>query len=145
MSIRRFNPPSVWGAGGRGISIATVPPPGQTVYLTGQVAWDENENIVGGDDVAEQTRQCFRNIRAILAQFGGTLQDIVEITTWYTDSSQIPIIHKVRGEFFEPDAGPASTAIQVTAMAYPEFLVEFTPVAVIPFDRFKTPDEGEVT
>lgn len=145
MSIRRFNPPGVWGAGGRGISIATVPPPGQTVYLTGQVAWDENENVVGSDDVAKQTRQCFRNIRAILAQFGGTLQDIVEITTWYTDASQVPIIHKVRGEFFDPDAGPASTAVQVTAMAYPEFLVEFTPIAVIPFDRFKTPEEGEVT
>ncbi len=140
--IRRFNPPGVWGAGGRGISIATVPSEGQTVHMTGQVAWDENENIVGGDDVAEQTRQCFRNIRTVLAHFGGTLDDVVEMTTWYTAPEQVPIIHKVRGEFFDPNAGPASTAIQVVGMAYPEFLVEITPVAVIPFDRFRDPEES---
>lgn len=143
MSIRRFNPAGVWGAGGRGISIATLPPAGQTVYLTGQVAWDADENIVGPGDVAEQTRQCFRNIAAVLATFGGTLADIVEMTTWYTSAEQVPIIHKVRGEFFDPNAGPASTSVQVTAMAYPEFLVEVTPIAVIPFARLRVPDQED--
>jgi len=136
---QRFNPPGVWGAGGRGISIAVVPPPGQTVYLTGQVAWDEDENIVGPGDIAEQTRQCFRNIAKVLESFGGTLQDVAEMTTWYTAPEQIPVIHEVRTEFFDPDAGPASTTVQVSAMAYPEFLVEITPIAVIPFERFRTP------
>ncbi len=135
----RRNPPGVWGAGGRGISIATVPPEGRTVYLTGQVAWDEHEQIVGPGDVAEQTRQCFRNIATVLGTFGGTLQDIVEMTTWYTDPAQVPIIHRVRGEFFDPDAGPASTSIQVVAMAYPEFMVEITPIAVVPHGRFREP------
>ena len=35
---------------------------GRVIHFTGQVAWDENENIVGKDDVRLQTRQCFKNI-----------------------------------------------------------------------------------
>ena len=137
--IKRLNPPGIWGAGGRGISLVTVPPDGQRIHLTGQVAWDENEQIVGPGDVREQTRQCFRNIRTVLAHFGGILDDIVEMTTYYTDPAQVPVIHQVRGEFFDADAGPASTAVQVVGMAYPEFLVEITPIVVIPYDRFRLP------
>ena len=145
MSARRYTVPGIWGPKERRVSIALLPPEGQEIRMTGQIAWDEDENIVGPGDVAEQTRQCFRNIQRVLAHFGGELGDIVEMTTWYTRPEDVAKIHAVRREFLTQDTAPASTAIQVRGFAYPEFLVELTPVAVIPWDRFRDPDEEAQT
>ena len=64
--IEGINPKGTWSPRGRGFSMAAAPPSGQAVYFTGQVAWDENETIIGVDDIRAQTRQCFKNIGAIL-------------------------------------------------------------------------------
>ncbi len=76
----------------------------------------------------------------ILAAVGGELTDIVSITTYYTDQSQLPLIQDVRSEFF-PDVTvtPASTSIMVAGLGHEDFLVELAPIAVIPNHRFKDP------
>ncbi len=112
---------------------------GRVIHFTGQVAWDENENIVGKGDVRLQTRQCFKNIQAILEAVGGTLNDLVSITTYFTDRSQLPLIQEVRTEFLSPESAPASTSVMVAGLGHEDFLVELTPVAVIPHDRFIDP------
>lgn len=88
----------VWSARGRGFSMGVVQPEGKVIHFTGQVAWDETEQIVGKGDVAEQTRHCFRNIEKLLAAVGGRLDDLIAVTTYYTDRSQLPLIQQVRGE-----------------------------------------------
>lgn len=93
---RTFNPPTVWAPKGRGFSMGVEQPHGHLIHFTGQVAWDANENIIGKGDVAEQTRQCFRNLDAMLAFIGGRLDDIVSLTTYYTAPDQLPDIQKVR-------------------------------------------------
>ncbi|MEM7508050.1 MAG: RidA family protein [Pseudomonadota bacterium] len=138
--IHRSNPAGVWGPRGRGFSMGVASAPGYTVNLTGQVAWDAEERIVGDGDVTEQTRQCFRNIQAVLADFGGTLEDVVSITTYYLAPQDLALIQQVRGEFLDPDRGPASISIQAAGLGHPEFLVELVPVAVIAPDRFKAPE-----
>ena len=70
--------------------MGTVQPEGVTVHLTGQVAWDENEVVVGVGNIEVQTRKCFENIRVLLERVGGTMEDIVSITTYFTDRSQLP-------------------------------------------------------
>ena len=134
--MRNIDPKGVWGPRGRGFHMGVVQPEGRVIHLTGQVAWDAEEQIVGSDDVAVQTRQCFRNIRTVLAEVGGTLEDIVSLTTWYTDPAQLPEIQKVRGEFLRDDTAPASTSVMVAGLGHPEFLVELTPIAVVPPGRF---------
>ena len=134
-----FNPPGTWGPRGRGFSMGVVQHEGRVVRLTGQVAWDENENIVGKGDVRLQTRQCFRNIQAVLEAVGGGLDDIVSLTTWFTDRAQLPVIQEVRSEFLGPATAPASTSIMVAGLGHGDFLVELTPVAVIPHERFIDP------
>ena len=126
----------VWSPRGRGFSMAVVQPEGRVIHFTGQVAWDENEQIVGKGDVAEQTRQCFRNIERILAAAGGTLDDLVAVTTYYTDRSQLPLIQQVRAEFLDADNAPTSTSIMVAGLGHEDFLVELAPIAVVPDDRF---------
>lgn len=134
---RGYSPPGVWQPRGRGFNMGVVQHPGETIHFTGQVAWNEAEEIVGLGDVAEQTRQCFRNIEAVLRAVGGRLEDIVSVTTYFTDRSQLPEIQKVRTAYFDPDSAPVSTSIMVAGLGHPDFLVELAPVAVVPHARFK--------
>ena len=129
----------VWSARGRGFSMGVVQPEGRVIHFTGQVAWDENEQIVGEGDVAEQTRQCFRNIEKLLAAVGGRLDDLVAVTTYYTDRSQLPLIQQVRGEFLDADNAATSTSIMVAGLGHEDFLVELAPIAVVPDNRFVAP------
>ena len=134
-----FNPPGSWQPQGRGFSLGVVQHTGQVIHLTGQVAWNEAEEIVGAGDIRAQTHQCFKNIAAVLAAVGGRLQDIVAVTTYFTDPAQLPIIQAVRDEYFPADSAPASTSVRVAGLGHPDFLVELTPVAVVPEDRFIAP------
>ena len=129
----------VWSPRGRGFSMGVVQPEGRVIHFTGQVAWDENEQIVGKDDVAEQTRQCFRNIERVLKVVGGTLDDLVSVTTYYTDAAQLPLIQQVRSEFVDAAHAPTSTSIMVAGLGHRDFLVELAPVAVVPNARFIAP------
>lgn len=92
---------------------------------------------MGHGDVAVQTHQCFRNIEAVLKAVGGRLEDIVSVTTYFTDRTQLPEIQKVRTTYFESATAPASTSIMVAGLGHPDFLVELAPIAVIPPERFK--------
>ncbi|TQV81681.1 RidA family protein [Denitrobaculum tricleocarpae] len=135
-----FNPPGTWQPRERGFSMGVVQHPGHFIHFTGQVAWNEAEEIVGLGDVAEQTRQCFRNIEAVLGAVGGRLEDIVSVTTYFTDRSQLPEIQEVRTAYFDPQTAPASTSVMVAGLGHPDFLVELAPIAVIPPERFKPVD-----
>jgi 2-iminobutanoate/2-iminopropanoate deaminase len=132
-----FETSNVWKARGRGFQMGTLQPEGVTVYLTGQVAWNSDEEIVGLGDVEAQTRQCFENIKCLLAEVGGDLSDIVAITTYFTDRTQLPKIQRIRNEFLKSDAAPASTSVMVAGLGHEDLLVELTPIAVVPHDRFK--------
>ncbi|RWR31141.1 RidA family protein [Sinirhodobacter populi] len=134
-----FETDSVWKARGRGFQMGPLQPAGVTVHLTGQVAWNSEEEIVGPGDVEAQTRQCFENIASLLREVGGELSDIVAITTYFTDRAQLARIQSVRNEFFGPETAPASTSVMVAGLGHEDFLVELTPVAVIPHDRFRSP------
>ncbi len=134
-----LNPASVWQPRGRGFSMALAQHPGITVQFTGQVAWDAAENIVGKGDIALQTRQCFENIKMILAEIGGELNHIVAITTYFTDRSQLSAIQRVRSEYLDFENPPVSTSVMVAGLGHEDFLVELTLVAVIPEDRFRQP------
>ena len=138
--LRPINPPGVWQPRGRGFSMGAVDPmDGNTIRFTGQVAWDAGEKIVGLGDIYAQTRQCFRNIHTILESVGARFDDIVEITTYFTDRTQLSAIQEVRLEFLSTTAPPVSTSIMVAGLGHPEFLVELTPIAIVPKDRFRIP------
>lgn len=136
-----FEAENVWKACGRGFQMGIIQPPGITIHLTGQVAWDENENIAGVGNVEIQSRKCFENIRDLLAVVGGKLEDIVSITTYFTNRSQLPIIQSVRDELLSSVAPPVSTSVMVAGLGHSDFLVELTPIAVIPSDRFINPNK----
>jgi len=134
-----FEIENVWRSKGRGFQMAAIQPDGVVIHLTGQVAWDADEKIVGREDIEIQTRKCFENIQLLLQEVGGRLSDVVSITTYFTDRSQLAAIQKVRTEFLSSEDAPVSTSVMVAGLGHEGFLVELTPVAVIPRDRFQAP------
>ena len=133
-----FNTADSWQAAGRGFSMGIVAGPGVPVFLTGQVAWNAAEEVVGSRDVAEQARQCFRNIEALLGEVGGGLRDLVDTTTYLLDARDLPKVQAVRTEL-SLDPAPASTSIIVAALGHSDFLVEIKAVAVVPHERYRDP------
>lgn len=106
---------------------------GNTIYLSGQVALDADGRVVAKGDVVGQARQCFRNIKAILAREGATMRDIVKMTTYYACPLTEEVTReywKVRAEFFG-DYRPASTGLSISALIWPTILVEIEVIAVV--------------
>ncbi|WP_338550729.1 RidA family protein [Roseovarius phycicola] len=135
----RFNTPANWPTRGRPYHHGVVQPVGCTLHITGQVAWDSVENIVGAGDCEAQAHQCFDNVEAVLSAVGGRMDDIVSLTVFYVDPADVPTIQKVRADRLDAAHGPVSILIQCAGLVDPEFLVEVIPVAVIPEDRFQDP------
>ena len=103
---------------------------GRAVFVAGQIPWDEEGNTVCKGDVAGQTRQVFANIAAVLAEAGGSLDDVVKITVFAADIRYRDAINRVRTETFE-EPYPASTQVAVASLVDPEWLVEIEAVAFI--------------
>jgi 2-iminobutanoate/2-iminopropanoate deaminase len=103
---------------------------GGLLFISGLVPVDEQGRVVG-EDVAEQARQIFRNMELVLRAAGCTFADVVKVTNFLLDVNDRAAINPVRQEFFG-DARPASTLIEVSALAVPGALLEIEAVAAIP-------------
>ena len=103
---------------------------GNTVYIAGMVAQDENGNVVGAGDAEAQTRQIWRNIEVAVQAAGGSLTDIVKTTTYVTGIEHAGAVRAVRGELF-PSNPPTSTLLVVSELANPAYVVEIESIAVV--------------
>ena len=101
---------------------------GDLLFLSGVIAVDAEGRLVGGDDVVEQTRQVFRNMGDVLAAAGATFADVAKVTVYLTDISDRARINPVRQEVFG-EARPASTLVEISALALPGAKVEIEAVA----------------
>lgn len=97
---------------------------GQLVAVSGQVAVDEEGYLVGPGDPPAQARQVFENLRRCLAAAGLSFSEVIKLTFYLTDMAHLPVVRTVRDEFIDTTHPPASTAVQVVALARPEFLLE---------------------
>ena len=104
---------------------------GETVYISGQLAFDRNMNIVGKGDMYAQTKQVLENIKVVLDAAGGTFKDVVRVTVYTTDISRFREIHDARLEYFDADNLPASTMVEIKAFVNDDALIEIDAVAVI--------------
>jgi reactive intermediate/imine deaminase len=104
---------------------------GNLLFVSGCIAVDANGRLVGGDDVVEQARQGLRNVGAVLAAAGAGFGDVVKVTVYLTDTGDRAAIDTVRREVFG-SARPASTLVEVSALAVPGAKVEIDAVALVP-------------
>lgn len=100
--------------------------PTRWVFTSGQVALDDGE-LVGEGDFAAQAAQCMENIGRILEAAGAGWKDVVKLTTWVTDASNIPHWPGVRLRYIvEPY--PASSTV-VSQLVDPRYLIEVEAIA----------------
>lgn len=104
---------------------------GDVLYVSGCGPLDADMNLIGGDDVAAQTRQVLINLQRILEAAGASFADILKVTVYLTDVNDREKINPVRQEFFG-DAKPASTLIGVAALAIPDMKVEIEAIVGLP-------------
>src|SRR3954465_14773612 len=81
---------------------------GDVLFISGIPPTDASGKVVGGDDVAAQTRQGFRNMKLVLDAAGASCADVLKVTVFLLDVNARARINPVRQEFFGA-ARPAST------------------------------------
>jgi enamine deaminase RidA (YjgF/YER057c/UK114 family) len=102
-----------------------------TVYIGGQNAVDGSGTLVGGDDVAAQTRQVMENLHVALAAAGASVQDLVMMTVLYVDGVDLDAAYPVAAEELA-GAAPPVVGAQVAGLGVPGALIEVSAVAAVP-------------
>lgn len=127
--IQKYCAPGVYDPPGYSQGIKVTSP--QTIlFLAGQVAYDKDGSPKHRGDFTAQAREVFGAIQKLVEAGGGTLDNVVKITTFVTDVRHRPEFRTVRDEFFGAK-GPASTMIEVSKLAHPDYMVEIEAIAVI--------------
>jgi enamine deaminase RidA (YjgF/YER057c/UK114 family) len=103
---------------------------GNIVWLSGTTGTDESGKITAPGDIAGQTRQIFRNFEKLLNSIGGSCNDIVQTTDFFTTTENYKATAAVRREFFTT-ALPTSTGVLVAGLLRKDALIEISAVAVL--------------
>jgi enamine deaminase RidA (YjgF/YER057c/UK114 family) len=98
------------------------------IWVSGQIAFDENEKFVGKGNIRVQTEQCLKNIQAALKKLGGSMGDVVQVFVFVKDMTGLRDIHNIRLKYFK-EPYPTSTLVRVTDFVEPAALIEITAVA----------------
>ena len=104
---------------------------GNVIHVAGQVAVDENREVVGEGDSEAQARQCFANLARVLAEAGASLDDVVRVTVFLVGSEHYAGYAAAKRDHLAT-ALPAGTAVVVAGLMDPRFLLEIEAVAVLP-------------
>lgn len=102
---------------------------GDFVFIAGTTAGSP-DGVVGGNDAAMQTREIFVRLAAALEHAGATFADVVRTRIYLTNMADFDAVGRVHGEFFG-EIRPAATAVEVSALAAPDMLVEIDVDAII--------------
>ena len=103
---------------------------GDTVYVSGTVAWGEDGSFVGEGDVYAQAKQALLNIETALKQAGALLRDVVRTRIYLTDIDRWEEAARAHAEAFR-EVKPAATMVEVSRLADAKMLVEIEAVAVV--------------
>ena len=104
---------------------------GDTIYLSGQVAFDGQGEVVGRGDARAQASQCFANIRSVLETAGAQLSDVVKLTCFLVDGDDFGGYAEVKKALFVEGIAPASTTVIVKGLLIAGLMMEIEAVAVV--------------
>lgn len=103
----------------------------QTIlFLSGQVAYTPDGGVACRGDFKGQARGAFEAIKALVESQGGAMANIVKITTYVTDMMYRADLAPLREEFLGKK-GPASTLVEISSLAHPDWMIEIEAIAVL--------------
>ncbi|MFE0426986.1 RidA family protein [Streptomyces sp. NPDC058953] len=109
----------------------TVTPGTELVFISGQVATDDQGTVLFPGDAAGQARVVFQRLEQVLEAAGGSLADLVSVNVYLTDvRGDFPAVSRVRDEVLT-DPPPASVLLEVSALAEEGCVVEISGLAAV--------------
>lgn len=102
---------------------------GDLLFVSGQSSIDDNGRTVGAEDFEVQGHQTFRNLDRVLQAGGSSLADVVKVTVFVTDMSQLPTVVRLRQLYFTTPY-PTDSLVEVTALSRPELQIEIEAIAI---------------
>lgn len=125
MSIRHFFPNTVYKTGVFPQVVVVDRSDGsKSIHVAGTFGVDTERNLVGDGGMAAQVAQALHNVRRSLEYVGAAASDIVRVKWYVTDLDLMMRDGRAPAVEFFGDSFPASTAVQVVALAQPGALVE---------------------
>lgn len=127
-----LNPAGAWDTAGRSYRhVFKIISPNGLIFLAGQAPVDENFKVIGGEDVAKQTRATFAKISRALEAAGASIADIVDMTVHLLDIEDKWVVRQAREEFFPDSRFPVSAMIGVTVFAVEGMRIEIDAIAAV--------------
>ncbi len=129
-AIARINPPELGEPPGYSqiVEVAAT----RIIFIAGQAALDRDGNVVGKADFAAQAAQVFRNLAVALEARGCNAANLVKLTVFLTDMSNLAAYREARNRFFAsvtPPAAPAVTLVEVSKLYGADFMIEIEAIA----------------
>ena len=133
MERKSTNPEELFNSLQHGFSQIVECESGRNIFISGQVAWDENANIVGQGNLQLQTKKSMENLKKAIEAVGGSLDNIMMLRIYIVDynTEDGGIISEALKNTFGTDNPPASTWINVKGLANEDFMIEVEAQAVI--------------
>ena len=127
-----INPPQL--APPRGFNHGILASGGQILFLAGQDASDANGHIVAPGDVVTQYEQVLHNLKAVVEEAGGSMQDIVKLNIFVKDRDDYVAKSRELGRIHKKYFGtyyPTMALFEVTGFYQKENLIELEGMAYI--------------
>lgn len=133
MTRKTINPSSMYNSVQYGFSHATKSQGTTEIHCAGQVAWDENGELVGAGDLAQQAQQVFKNLTTVLNEAGATAADVVRMRTYVVGlkPAHLDTIVGAITEFYGDAVPAANTLLGVQSLALPDLLIEVEVTAIL--------------
>lgn len=106
---------------------------GKIVFISGQVALNANNEVVGKGDLRAQVAQTFENLKRALVAVGATFDDVLKTNTYIVNYTpdMIGVVREVRSQYLPQEKAPASTLIGVQALVFEDLLIEIEAFALL--------------
>lgn len=102
---------------------------GNTLYVSGMLAMDDEGRVVGAGDIEQQTRHVLESIRTVVEEAGGRMANVVHNAIFLKDFEAYAGMNKVYADFF-PESPPARYCVRADLFRA-ECLVEISTIAVL--------------
>ena len=89
---------------------------GNTLYTSGQIAFNPETGELVLDTIQEETKQVMENMKAVLAAAGMTFENVVKTSIFISDMNNFTQINEVYGAYFNEATAPASETVEVACL-----------------------------
>ena len=105
---------------------------GTLLFVAGQIPLNpETGEIVGGNDITQQTQQVMANLGAILKEAGTSWENVVKTSVFLSDFNNFVQMNQVYASYFDEATAPARACVEVARLPK-DVLVEIDCIAILP-------------